>query len=71
MVDTIEHEIEVKELFENLTVEIPGGNGLRAINLECFKMAANNMLIKGIYHGGQNVLKTTQDVIEKVFKEVR
>ena len=69
MLDTVEHDAEIKELFDKITAEIPGGNGLRAINLEGFKIAADRMIIKGIYYGTQHVLNSTNDTIDRVFNK--
>jgi hypothetical protein len=69
MLDTVNHDVEVKELFDKVTVEIPGGNGLRAINLEGFKVAIDRMMMKGFFHGGQQVLSSAEDVIERVFNK--
>lgn len=71
MLETVPHNVEVKELFEKVTVAIPGGKGLRAINLEGFKIAIDQMMNKAFYHGQQQTLDTAEDVINRVFKQVK
>lgn len=69
MIDIATHEQEVTELFEKLTVEIPGGQGLRAINRESFKLAIDQMMNKAFYYGGKQVLQSTEDILDRVFKD--
>jgi hypothetical protein len=69
MLETINYDVEVKELFDKVTVEIPGGEGLRAINLEGFKIAVDRMMMKGFVRGGQEVLSSAEDVINRVFNK--
>ena len=71
MLDFTTHEQEVKELFEKVTVEIPQGGGLRAINLEGFKLAIDQMMNKAFYFGGQQTLRVAEDVIDQVFNKPR
>lgn len=67
MVDFTTHEQEVKELFEKLSVEIPGTGGLRAMNLEAFKMGVDQMMNKAYFHGSRETLQTAEDIIDRVF----
>lgn len=71
MLDFTPHDQEVKELFEKVTVEIPEGGGLRAITLEGFKIAIDQMMNKAFYYGGQQTLKVAEDVIDQVFNRTR
>lgn len=71
MTDFTTHEQEVKELFEKVTVEIPNSGGLRAINLEGFKIAVDQMMNKAFFFGSQDTLKSAEDVIERVFNRKR
>lgn len=67
MTDLQSHDQEVKELFEKLSVEIPGVNGLRAMNLEAFKLGIDKMMNKAFYYGSQQTFQTAEDVIDRVF----
>lgn len=60
---------EIKELFENLSVEVPGTNGLRAMNLEAFKLGIHKMMNKAFVEGSQHSLKTAEDIINTVFNK--
>lgn len=61
------HDVEVKELFEKLSVEIPGTSGLRAMNLEAFKVGVDKMMNKAFFYGGQHTLQSAEEIIDKVF----
>jgi hypothetical protein len=69
MLDFTTHEQEVKELFEKLSVEIPGTSGLRAINLEAFKMGVEQMMNKAYFFGSKQTLQTAEDIIDRVFNK--
>lgn len=69
MLDFTTHDQEVKELFEKLTVEMPGTSGLRVINLEAFKIAIDQMMNKAFYYGGKQVLQSTEEIMDRVFNE--
>ena len=67
MYTPVDHDIEVKELFEKVSVEIPGMGDARAINLAGFKIAIDTMMNKAFYYGSQQTLKTAEDIVDKVF----
>lgn len=69
MLDTHTPDVELKELFERLSVEIPGTNGLRAMNLEAFELGVHKMMNKAFVEGGQHSLKTAEDIIDRVFNK--
>jgi hypothetical protein len=60
-------DVEVEELFEKVTVEIPGTDGLRAINLKSFKLAIDKMMNQAFYQGAKNSMESVEDIIERVF----
>jgi hypothetical protein len=60
---------EIKELFEKLSVEVPGTNGLRAMNLAAFKLGVDKMMNQAFIEGSQNSLRTAQDIINQVFNK--
>jgi hypothetical protein len=67
MIETATHEQEVKELFEKLSVEMPGMQGLRAMSVESFKIAVDVMMNKAFVDGSTTALHTAEDIIYKVF----
>jgi hypothetical protein len=67
MIETATHEQEVKELFEKLSVEVPGMQGLRAMNIESFKLAVDVMMNKAFVDGSTTALHTAEHIINKVF----
>lgn len=71
MYSQVDHEVEVKELFENISVEIPGTSGLRAMNLEAFKIGVDSMMNKAFFFGSQQTLQTAEDIIDQVFNRLR
>lgn len=64
------HDQDVKELFEKVTAKIPGTE-LRAINLDGFKVAIDQMMNKAFYYGAQHSMGTVQDIMEKVFNPAK
>lgn len=71
MTDAITHDEEVRELFEKVTVEIPECGGLRAINLQGFKLAIDRMMNKAFYMGSRQTLQSAEEVIDKVFNRLQ
>lgn len=71
MYTPVDHETEVKELFEKVSVAIPGIEDARAISLEGFKVAIDNMMNKAFYYGSQQTLQSAEDVIDRVFNQRR
>jgi hypothetical protein len=65
--ENVEHEAEVISLFEQVTVEIPNSGGLRAISLEGFKIAINQMMNKAFYHGQIQAISTAESIMDRVF----
>jgi|688.fasta_scaffold1914896_1 hypothetical protein len=63
------NEEEIRELFEKLSVEVPGTNGLRAMNLQAFKLGVDKMMNQAFVEGSQNSLKTAEDIINRVFNK--
>lgn len=68
MTDVTPHDVEVKELYEKISVEIPGGNGLRAMSLEGFQVAIDKMMNKAYAYGTQQAFSSVEDVVDRVFK---
>lgn len=62
----VTHDQEVKELFERVTVKIPGTD-MYAINLEGFKIAIDQMMNKAFYYGGKNTIETVEDIMDKIY----
>lgn len=69
MIEVITPEQEIKELFEKISVEIPGTQGLRALNLEAFKLGVNQMMNKAFVEGSNNALSTASAIINQVFNQ--
>lgn len=68
MYTIIDNDTEIKELFEKVSVAIPGmSSETRAINLAGFKVAIDTMMNKAFYYGSQQTLKSAEEVIDKVF----
>ena len=61
------YEVEIRELFGQLTAEIPGSTRFRAINLEGFAMAIGLMMNEAFYQGQQNVVQTSELVFSQAF----
>lgn len=66
MVGLQPHDQEVRELFEKVSVAIPE-TGMRAMNLEGFKVAVDIMMNKAFFYGSQQTLQSAEDVIDRVF----
>lgn len=65
------HDVEIKTLFEKLSVEIPGTTGLRAMNLSAFELGVNSMMNKAFIEGSQQTLETAENVIDEVFNRLK
>jgi hypothetical protein len=63
----VSHDVEVKELFEKLTVEIPGLTDTKAISLEAFKIGIDIMMNKAFYYGAQNSMNTVSEIMDLTF----
>lgn len=64
----VDHEAEVKELFEKSTVAIPGAGQIRAINLETFTHAIDQMMQKAYYYGRMEAMNTAEQIIDQAFR---
>lgn len=64
------HDEEVKELFEKVTANIPGTT-MRAISLEGFTIAIDQMMNKAFYYGAQHSMGTVQDIMDRVFNPAK
>lgn len=62
------HEQEVQELYEKLTVEIPGITAGRAISLESFKTAIDLMMDKAYKHGQLEGFQRAEGIVHQVFE---
>lgn len=63
-----EHDTEVKELFDSLTVELPGEQNLRVINYAAFKLAIEKMMDKAYYMGSKHSYDTVETVLGSFLK---
>lgn len=61
------HDTDVIELFEKVTVALPGSTDLRVIKLEGFAQAIEQMMNKAYYMGCQQSLNSAETIIERVF----
>ena len=61
------HEQEVQELYEKLTVEIPGVTSGRAIGLESFKAAIEIMMNKAYVYGQAEGFHEVEGMMNRVF----
>jgi len=62
-----DHEVKIRELFSQLTAEIPGTVGFRAINAEGFKMAIEIMMNEAFYLGQMDAVEASESVFSQVF----
>lgn len=62
-----DHEVKIKELFSQLTAEIPGSTRFRAINAEGFKMAIDIMMNEAFYMGQMDAVEASESVFSQVF----
>ena len=69
MIETATHEQDIKNLFERISVEIPGTQGLRALNLEAFKLGVDQMMNIAFVEGSTEALYTASDIINRVFNK--
>lgn len=63
------HDQEVQELYEKITAVIPGTDRFRAISLEGFTAAIDQMMNKAYYHGTQHSFQTVEAVMSRIFKK--
>lgn len=63
------HEQDVKDLFEQVTVALPGSNNLRVIKLDGFLEAIEQMMNKAYYIGCHESISSAETIIEKVFNQ--
>lgn len=63
------HEDDVRELYEKLTVEIPGATSIRAINLQAFTAAIDQMMNKAFYYGTEHSMKSVHEIMDRVFSK--
>jgi len=61
------HEQDVKDLFEQVTVALPGSDDLRIIKLNGFSQAIEQMMNRAYYMGCQESIASAETIIEKVF----
>lgn len=62
------HEQEIQELYEQLTVEIPGITTGRAISLEIFKTAIDFMMVKAYKRGQLEGFQNAESIVDQVFE---
>lgn len=62
-----DYEVQIKELFGQLTAEIPGTTRFRAINMEGFKMAIGLMMNEAFYLGQINTVESAESIFSQVF----
>lgn len=63
------HDVEVEELFNQVTVPIPNLENTRAINLESFKMAIDMMMNKAYHFGEMAGFSQAESVVHRVLDE--
>jgi hypothetical protein len=62
-----DHKVKIKELFDQLTAEIPGTTRFRAINEEGFKMAIDVMMNEAFYMGQKDAVEASRSIFSQVF----
>lgn len=62
------HEQEVQELYEKLTVEIPGIKAGRAISLDSFQHAIDLMMNKAYKYGQFEGFQKAEGIVHQVFE---
>lgn len=62
------HQDEIKELFEQVTVPLPGSQDLRVIKLNGFTEAIEQMMNKAYYMGCQQTMESAETIVDRVFK---
>lgn len=61
------HQEEIKELFEQVTVPLPGSQDLRVIKLDGFTEAIEQMMNKAYYIGCQKTMESAETIVERAF----
>lgn len=62
-----QHEQDVKELFDKVTVPVPGSDKLHAITFESFTTAVEWIMTKGYYLGQQEGLNKASAIVQETF----
>lgn len=63
------HDVEIIEIFHQISAEIPRSGGLRAISEEGFVVAVNAMMNKAYYYGQLNGFKEAEAVVDIVLSK--